>query len=919
MARLEKSFFSVAVILVIGLPFLVKAAFFPADDDVIEAEGRYLAAADTDAARSAIRRASAPHSRPAESRPAPAESRPAAAAPRASARCIAGFVADAAGSPVAGVSVESVLYFPPGEVNYALVSEHVAKAATNEAGLFALDVPGHGFYRVTASHPLFQPVVRERVTAGEVLDLRLEPGGALVGGVLTDEPRRPIAAAKITIRRDKTAWSVSATTDAAGCFEIGGLFAGALYVSIDHPDFVGVSDQVLELAADAPTRKDFVLGRGKRIYGTVADSKRMPVAGAKVSSGPVKATVTDERGEFSFGGFAPDLHQISIVAEGYLTSWQHVNLSGSREEAKIDCVLNAGGTISGDVLDETGKAMRGVEVKVFESYDDGNSYDSSGGWMWDNGNTRYQTTTDDDGRFKVTGVGVRNWGGYRVRARLAGLADAYSPQLQLPADGATVDVHLLLTAGGTISGTVSDDRGAAIAGVKIALNPTAVNEWTNQGRRALAEVMSDAQGRFLFTRLGEQSYHISAFAAGFATQWRGDLKIIGRTVLDNVDLTLERGEPIHGKITNEEQQPIADATVTVQSSKSYGNAVTNAQGEFTLANVGAGPFSATAQAAGYSYERKKDIYPDKGRIDFELKRNGYVWGICIDAETKEPVKGATVELQSATNDRSRGYWRQNAAQVQTDRAGAFKLYAKDGQYKLGIRAKGYVDHVTQNVMVSVSAQPEEMKIELVSGGAAEGWVYDHKGDPLRGAQVYVRDQRDEKAEFTQAGATEGDGYFYVGSLKDGTYDFAFQFNEQIPMCFEGNVIVGSSALPQLRVRAGKPSPLSIIAVGPDDQPLDWLQIHLTSAPGIDFTLSYSRWTDGRAYFRTARQKSYWLDRQTQMRVGDVPPGSYTLVATRDGLTPLRREVVVLNGELNEVVLKLEPPKQNDPGQTDAER
>lgn len=910
MPRFERIVIGLIVLALVAVPIALRDVFF--DDDGPSLEQKVGDLGDGETTSRITRRASnipnfatsAPSTQPSESRPVETSVLPVAGT-------IGGVVRDPTGLPIAGARVKSTLYFPPGEMNFGLLAEHVAQTVSAEDGTYRLEVPGHGAYRLTAVRAGCQPAVKDAVRAGATVDLILSPGGALIGVVTAELSKKPVHNAKITLRRDPSNWTETLTTDDKGVFQIDALFIGKIYVTIEHPSFVPTVDSPVEIILEQPTTKDFVLSNGKRIVGNVLDPQKQPIAGATVTAGP-KTTVTDVTGEFELAGFSADTHTLSVFADGFLTNWVSVNLAGSREEARVTVDLAKGGALTGDCLDETGKGIAGVEIKVFESYDDS--------YMYETGDTRFRTTTDEDGRWRVTGVGSRNWGGYRVRARKDGFADAYSKQVQISEEGATVDVRLLLTTGGTISGVVSDETGRPIEGAKIALNPASVGEWSQQGRKSLQEALTDAEGRYSFSRLGEQSYYLSAVAKGFASQWRSDLKIVGRTILDAVNLTLERGEPLKGVVKSEDGKPVKDANVTIQSRTSWANAVTDELGEYSMTNVGGGPFTANASAQGFSNDRKKDVYPDQGRIDFELKKNGYAWGKVVDAATNLPIKGASVELVNANDKQGRRSWGRNSvSSTQTDREGKWKIHFQDGSYKIVVNAKGYLQHEQSGVSIFLSAEPEEITVAMVSGGAVEGYVTDDRGNPLQNVIVMAARQGLEAPEYIQGGQTEADGYFYFGSLKEGMYDFVFTLDQIMAPVFERDIGVSSGTLPQMRVRAKKRSEIWITAVGPNDQPLDWLQFSVEDLNGGFLGMNYTRWSDGKSVFKPVSQKWYWLQGRDGFRIADLPPGSFKLRAFREGMQPFEQELIVSDGGTSQIRLELKPIEKKTAGEGDNDR
>ena len=88
---------------------------------------------------------------------------------------------------------------------------------------------------------------------------------------------------------------------------------------------------------------------------------------------------------------------------------------------------------------------------------------------------------------------------------------------------------------GTISGTVTDSSGAAIAGASVSL--------LNEGTKAVREDLSDQTGGFSFTAIQPGEYTLRVSASGFRTVERTRNVLLANSTLqlEPIALTLHQG------------------------------------------------------------------------------------------------------------------------------------------------------------------------------------------------------------------------------------------------------------------------------------------------------------------------------------------------------------------------------------------
>ncbi len=809
---------------------------------------------------------------------------------------IVGTVLDHEGEPLADVKVKSTLFFPYGQLNYGLVTRHLGEATTNEEGRFSITVPGHGLYRLSFRHLAFAPHLEDEVKAGADLKIQLKVGGAVTGTLTAKESSKPIAGVKVSVRQYKGRWSESGISDKEGKFIIYGLFVGDLYLSAIADDFLPIKDHEIKIEQGKIAKVELTMSAGRTIKGVVTDKTGTWIAQATVKVGN-RTIKGDDFGRFRMGGLEKKSQNLQVHAEGFLTHSRMVGLAGSREVADLKIELDRGGSLNVTVLDEKGTALKNVNVKVFESWGKEN--------MWDTGNTRFAATTNENGQATISGLRRQNWSQYRIRAVAKGWADTFSKQFKMKKGEKEKDFTLIMRAGGTIKGMINNESGQGIPRVKVTLSPSGLYEWTPSGRNSQKSVLTDDKGEYAFDQLSARKYRVSAMARGFATQYKNRLEVVGSATMEGVDFILKDGGIVEGTVKEEDDTPIANARITIRSKRSYGHGKTDKDGNYKITNLGEGPYTATARCDGFSADTKKKIFPVENRIDFELRPDGYVWGVVTDKTDDKPVRSYRVELQQE-QPRSRNKWRTKRSIWVNDKAGKFKIFAPDGTYRLIIKSKGHTNYKKDAVAISVTAEPDELAIKLIPGGSVEGWVKNSIGEGIAWTAIYVRKaDAPEGTKYVRKGNTETDGYYFVDSLETGNYEFAFEQRGRLPLTIKSPVGVFGGELSNLNVTASKPAIILISAKTEDEKPVRWTQVKIISLSGAPMEMRRRGWTSNGANYEPRFEKSAYINRDRVQRVSGLPPGFYRITAKYSGYKTYDEEFRVKDGaELDiEIVFK----------------
>lgn len=809
---------------------------------------------------------------------------------------ISGTVVDVNG-PVAGVTVTSKLYFPSGEPNYGLVKKHETEATTLEDGTFALEVPGHGAYRVTLREEAHAPLVRELVRAGEDLDIELDLGATIHGVVRSKATRKPITGVKLTVRTEDGRWNDDFEVAEDGAFTLAGMPTKPILLAATREDFVRYSER-LELSAGAAEELTIDLDPGREIRGVVVDKDDTWVIGATVKVGETE-TVTDDTGRFRLLGLGQQQHYVAAEADGFMRGGMSVNLAGSRMEADIEIVMTPGGRVTGTVIDETGEAVVGAAIKVFQSW--GRRSRS----LYDTGNSRLQTRTDEDGAFELTGLSASRWQWYTVRVLKQGFAESYSESFKLKDVKEVKNISIVMRSGSLIAGVVVDEQRRPIPGAKVTLSPARVNEWNRSdedGETTTREILTDDEGRFSFTRLGKGEFRVSALARGYASRRSDTIKIEAQEPHEGIELVMARGGQIVGRITTTDGEAIEGARIWLWSKSSWASGRSGADGEYIVHDVLEGAFTASIRAQGFRRKTERNAVPVEGRLDFQLDPNGSVSGVVSDAETGEKLSGCSVEL---IREGRNGRRARTMGRARTKGDGSFSVHAADDTYILRVMKNRYINWERKEVRIAAGSENEPIDVQLRPGGAIEGWVRDHLGNPLAGVEVYVKSLAGSgDAMFRRTGRTEKDGYFFADSLATGSYVVAATRRNQTAIHQQRNVSVFAGEVSETRFSFLPPTQLQVVVKDSKGRPVRYPTVTVRSVGEDPISLVSVRDDRGSRSYRLSHEKRYRASRGTAL-IRDLPRGSFEIDVKRKKYATVTEFVTLEEGQEGflEIVLK----------------
>ena len=437
---------------------------------------------------------------------------------------------------------------------------------------------------------------------------RIGLGPTAISGTVTDASSgQPISGATVGYSGGST------TTSPNGRYTLSSVAPGSYAVTAAAGGYTSQSATVSVAAGNTATGNFALSVAPGTIAGIVTDAAtNQPISAAQViytSAGSSGSTSTNGSGQYSLTGLDAGTYTVTASTTGYASSSQSVTVSAGNTTSQNFALNAALGSITGQVSDaSTGLAIAGATV----SYSGGSS------------------TANSAGQYSLANVAA---GTYALTASASGYA--IQNQSVTVAAGGTATQNFTLTPNpGTISGIVADAvTNAPLSGVAVTY--------------VAGSTTSNAQGRYTFSNVAQGTFTLTASTPNYGSQSQTATVGAGASVTQNFGLA-PNPATISGTVTDATSgQPIAGATV----SYSGGSTSTNAQGQYTVTNVGEGSYAVTAAAANYAGQSETVSVGAGATVtqNFALVPNpGTVWGTVTDASTNQPVGGATVSFSGGS-------------------------------------------------------------------------------------------------------------------------------------------------------------------------------------------------------------------------------------------------------------------------------
>ena len=476
------------------------------------------------------------------------------------------------GEPVAGADVR--LYPIDG---YSQASPE-ATATSDTDGRYVIKTNKSGSYAIGVIDARDDPIVVSGLTRGPDVTLEPEtvlspvdvhlPAGNLVSGIVVDDAGEPVAQAIVIVSCGEVEppfW-VRDSTKPDGTFAVRGAFpCGSVAVSIRiRNELLAYRDGIVLTASGARDLK-FVLEKPSTLVVTAVDGESKPIANVEVAcvaqDQRIRRRGTDQSGTAKFDGLVPGAYAVSVVDDvvgeviGTLATPQRL-LKGTTTEVTVGCRAPRRLRITGVVVDTDSAPVPNIAVRLSMGQE-------------------VRVSTDTNGAFAFDAIPP---GTYVLETDINGFLKTY---LESVAAG-TENVRIVLKRDSPLFGEVVD----ASTGAPVTRFRTIDAPYPDLTARLADGVLhEDPRGRFTIDARKFDTLYVTVNAEGYAAHC---VEAESTTSTDRpMRILLQRGLGITGFVVDADNEPVANASVTIDSLSDgfSANAKTESNGAFSFAGI----------------------------------------------------------------------------------------------------------------------------------------------------------------------------------------------------------------------------------------------------------------------------------------------------------------------------------------------
>jgi hypothetical protein len=691
------------------------------------------------------------------------------------------------------------------------------------------------------------------------IDFVLAPGGSITGQVTSTTSGLPISGVSVQVYdvNNPNSQLSSIATDGSGNYTLGGLATGSYYVRAQGTgNFIGEvynnvtcsncnlssagGTAIPVTAGSVATGINFSLASGGTITGTVVNSNgNTPLQGISVqlstaTNNNAGSIQTNASGVFTIAGLPAGTYYAkttnsqgfidkifdNIVCQTCFSSSANgtpiVLAVGETKQANFSLTL--GRRVSGRVTDSaTNAPISGISVGLFNNA--GQQLTSA--TTNDAGNYTTQTGVPDGTYFAKTFTSGNTSSGYINKlynniACVNCLAASGNP-INIAGTNVT-GIDFALSAGGRVTGTITDSSNNPVAGVSVSLYSSQTDPLT-KGQIFLGSGVSGPTGTYAVNGLpAGTAVAKTSNGLGYIDEIFNNIKCANCSVTTGqtfnvatgqttpgIDFSLDSGARITGTVKNSSNVPLQGVSVGIYTATSPNTAITTAStnqlGVYTTGGLPPGTYYArTTFASGYVNQLYNGLIcapctPANGTaitltgtdvatgIDFTLSAGASIAGSVLEAGSSDQGDGTSAVGDPITTARVSIYDSGNAfiSSVNVQPDGTYRVtgLAPGTYFAKTSNTQGFIDKMYNGVncvfcsltggtpiVVPATGEVGSINFALARGGGISGTVRDDSNNPLANISVSIFGAG---GQFLRSSTTDGLGNFVLAGLADGTY------------------------------------------------------------------------------------------------------------------------------------------------------
>ncbi|TMU87402.1 hypothetical protein FGG79_04555 [Bacillus sp. BHET2] len=645
------------------------------------------------------------------------------------------------GEYVSGATVE----LKQGPTTIATVSSDV-----NGFYSFVDVIPGN--YTIVVSNPpnYTQTSVPVSVASGESLsqDIFLSPATSTIQGTVTGS-MAPLVNATIRLLNNLGIEVATTLTDISGNYSFPATTPSSYTVEAIANSFQSAQQQVITEPNGISIVNFDLLPDPGSIQGTIYDLMNSnPISNALVevltNQGVfVASTTSDPLGYYLVEDLAEGMYIVRASAANYgFNSVSTSVVSGATTTSDVP-LQPIPGTISGNVTDDvSSQPIPDAIVQVVNS----------------SGQVVTSGMTDSLGNYTIENLVP---GSYSIVFSANGYSNSVIGAVVTQNQTTTLNASLSPIAG-LVMGTVTDNAMNPIEGALVTII---------QNNIPIATDITDQNGNYEIPNLAPGSYTVVVSAENFTTETVGVIIISGESTVADAVLVPDPGT-LTGNVTNDSGDPIAGATVNVQTSSSIIlTTVTDSNGSYTVEGLAPGNYTISASSPNYQTQLTGAVIESNTitTTNFVLPPNpGTIIGQITSAQTGDPILGANIEVRfiDSTGAVVSTVFSDNNGNFSSDQLapGVYTLvFSADNFQTTAISA---LVEAGETTMANVALEPDP--------GSIQGTIIDAiTQNPIASAEVTVVDGQ---GFVVTTAITDASGGFTVNGLTPNSYNVTAMAN-----------------------------------------------------------------------------------------------------------------------------------------------